>query len=114
MRAADARALETVPLAALVERAGTAAARSALGLLGAAYGRRVVVVAGKGHNGDDGRVVARILARRGAKVAVVDARSTSTPFTPVNAAPVASVKMLLETLTPFARSEYLTPTTPAP
>lgn len=73
MRAADARALETVPLRALVERAGAAAAHVALDLLGGAYGRRVAVVVGKGHNGDDGRVLARILARRGAKVALVEA-----------------------------------------
>ncbi len=73
MAAVDARAAATVPFAELVRRAGTAAAGSALRLLGGAYGRRVVVVAGKGHNGDDGRVVASLLARRGAAVTVVPA-----------------------------------------
>lgn len=73
MAAVDARAAATVPFAELVRRAGTAAAGSALRLLGGAYGRRVVVVAGKGHNGDDGRVVASLLARRGAAVSVVPA-----------------------------------------
>ena len=38
----------------------------ALRLLGGAYGRRVVVVAGKGNNGADGRVAAARLRRRGA------------------------------------------------
>ena len=37
-------------------------------LLGGAYGRRVVVIAGKGNNGADGRVAAGLLARRGARV----------------------------------------------
>ncbi|MDA8033172.1 MAG: bifunctional ADP-dependent NAD(P)H-hydrate dehydratase/NAD(P)H-hydrate epimerase, partial [Actinomycetota bacterium] len=73
MAAVDAQAAATVPFAELVRRAGTAAAGSALRLLGGAYGRRVVVVAGKGHNGDDGRVVASLLARRGAAVTVVPA-----------------------------------------
>ena len=39
----------------------------------ATYGRHVVVVAGKGNNGADGRVAAARLARRGARVTVVDA-----------------------------------------
>lgn len=71
LRAVDARASETVPLETLVRRAGTAAAATAVRLLGGTYGRRVVVVAGKGHYGDDGRVVAGLLSRRGAAVAVV-------------------------------------------
>ncbi len=73
MRAADAAALETVSHETLVDRAGTAAAHAALRLLGGAYGRRVVVVAGKGSNGADGRVAADVLSRRGARVRVVDA-----------------------------------------
>ncbi len=73
MRAVDAVALEDVGFAALVERAGGAVARHALALLGGAYGRRVVVVAGRGHNGDDGRVAARRLRARGCAVVVVDA-----------------------------------------
>ncbi len=52
-------------------RAGTAVAVAALDLLGGAYGRRVVVIAGKGNNGADGRVAAALLARRGARVTVV-------------------------------------------
>jgi hydroxyethylthiazole kinase-like uncharacterized protein yjeF len=73
MRAADAAALAEVSHETLVRRAGTAVGVAALGLLGGAYGRRVVVVAGKGSNGADGRVAAAMLERRGARVSVLDA-----------------------------------------
>ncbi len=67
MRQVDADALKLVSEAVLVERAGTAVATWALRLLGGSYGRRVVVVAGKGNNGADGRVAAeRLRAPRGA------------------------------------------------
>jgi hydroxyethylthiazole kinase-like uncharacterized protein yjeF len=69
MRAADAAA--TVPEETLIRRAGTLVAVAALRMLGGAYGMRVVVVAGKGNNGADGRVAAEILRRRGARVTVV-------------------------------------------
>ena len=68
MAEVDARAQASVPIATLIERAGTAVARLAVEILGVAYGKRVIVVAGKGHNGDDGRVAAKLLARRGSKV----------------------------------------------
>ncbi|MDQ3642508.1 MAG: bifunctional ADP-dependent NAD(P)H-hydrate dehydratase/NAD(P)H-hydrate epimerase, partial [Actinomycetota bacterium] len=71
MKAVDRAAPE--PLDVLVERAGTAVARAALSMLGGGYGRRVVVVAGKGNNGADGRVAADRLRRRGVRVAVIDA-----------------------------------------
>jgi hydroxyethylthiazole kinase-like uncharacterized protein yjeF len=73
MRAADAAALSTVSHETLVDRAGTAVGVAALHLLGGAYGRRVIVVAGKGSNGADGRVAAALLARRGARVTVIAA-----------------------------------------
>lgn len=73
MRAVDAAALAAVPESTLVERAGTAVATHALRLMGGAYGRRVVVVAGKGNNGADGKVAAGLLTRRGARVEVVAA-----------------------------------------
>jgi NAD(P)H-hydrate epimerase len=57
----------------LVQRAGNAVAVAALQMLDGAYGRRVVVVAGPGNNGADGRVAARVLHRRGARVRVVPA-----------------------------------------
>jgi hydroxyethylthiazole kinase-like uncharacterized protein yjeF len=75
MRAADTAALESVAESELVRRAGFAVATAALRMLGGAYGRRVVVVAGKGNNGNDGRVAAAALARRGALVDVIDAGS---------------------------------------
>jgi len=77
-READAAALARgVSQSVLVARAGTAVALGALRLLGAAYGRRVVVVAGKGNNGADGRVAASWLRRRGARVLVLDAGGTA-------------------------------------
>ncbi len=44
-------------------------------MLGGAYGRRVVVVAGKGSNGADGRVAAAVLTRRGARVHLAGGRA---------------------------------------
>ncbi len=71
MGAIDAAA--GVPVAVLIERAGAAVARTALAMLGGGYGRRVVVIAGTGNNGADGRVAARRLAERGVLVTVVPA-----------------------------------------
>lgn len=70
MQAVDAEAPE--PVDVLVDRAGAAVARAALDLLGGAYGRRAVVVAGPGNNGADGRVAAARLARRGVRTTVFD------------------------------------------
>jgi NAD(P)H-hydrate epimerase len=53
-----------------MERAGAAVARAALELAGGGYGRRAVVVAGKGNNGGDGFVAARYLAQWGMRVHV--------------------------------------------
>ena len=61
------------PVDVLVGRAGAAVARAALDALGGAYGKRVVVVAGKGNNGADGREAARLLERRGVRATVLDA-----------------------------------------
>jgi NAD(P)H-hydrate epimerase len=72
MSAADAATMAAgVPEAELVERAGGAVARAARRLLGGTYGRRVVVVAGKGNNGADGLVAARLLDGWGARVDVL-------------------------------------------
>jgi NAD(P)H-hydrate epimerase len=49
----------------LMERAGRAVARTAVDVAGGAYGRRAVVVCGKGNNGGDGLVAARFLRRWG-------------------------------------------------
>jgi ADP-dependent NAD(P)H-hydrate dehydratase / NAD(P)H-hydrate epimerase len=56
----------------LVDRAGGAVARGARRLLGGTYGRRVVIVCGKGNNGADGRVAGRRLAAWGARVDLFD------------------------------------------
>ncbi|MGN6693784.1 MAG: NAD(P)H-hydrate dehydratase [Aquihabitans sp.] len=71
MAAIDAAAPE--PVAELIERAGSAVARTAIRMLGGTYGRRVVVVAGKGNNGADGRAAARRLEARGVRATVIDA-----------------------------------------
>jgi NAD(P)H-hydrate epimerase len=67
-RATQARG---IPAEALMERAGEAVARAAVDLAGGVYGRRAVVVSGKGNNGGDGFVAARHLARWGMRVVVL-------------------------------------------
>jgi NAD(P)H-hydrate epimerase len=71
MGAIDAAAPE--PVEVLIERAGAAVARHARALLGGTYGRHVVIVEGKGNNGNDGRAAARRLRRAGVKVTELDA-----------------------------------------
>ena len=60
------------PVEELIDRAGRAVARVALAMLGGTYGRRVVVLAGPGNNGADGRVAAAHLGRRGVRCTIVD------------------------------------------
>ena len=74
MRVIDAEAVTLgTPIEVLVARAGAAVARAARRMLGGFYGRTVVVVVGKGNNGADGRVTARLLANEGVRVHVLDA-----------------------------------------
>jgi ADP-dependent NAD(P)H-hydrate dehydratase / NAD(P)H-hydrate epimerase len=61
------------PVDVLIDRAGAAVARAALELLGGAYGQRVVIVAGRGNNGNDGRAAAVRLRARGVRVSVLQA-----------------------------------------
>ena len=68
MAAIDAAAPE--PVDELIRRAGAAVASDALRILGGGYGRRIVVLAGPGNNGADGREAARLLGRRGARTVV--------------------------------------------
>jgi NAD(P)H-hydrate epimerase len=82
MRAVDAAAPE--PLEVLIARAGAAVAAEAVDLLGSGYGRRVVVIAGKGNNGADGREAARLLRRRGVRVEVIDAAAVPDVLPPVD------------------------------
>jgi NAD(P)H-hydrate epimerase len=58
-----------LPLAALMENAGTAVARFCLRRYPAA--RRILVLCGKGNNGGDGLVAARVLAAAGRRVEVL-------------------------------------------
>jgi NAD(P)H-hydrate epimerase len=70
-QAIDREAVERgTPVEMLMERAGIAVARAAAALAGGAYGRRAVVVCGKGNNGGDGLVAARHLSRWGMAVDV--------------------------------------------
>jgi hydroxyethylthiazole kinase-like uncharacterized protein yjeF len=55
----------------LMERAGWEVARAAVRLAGSGYGRRAVVICGKGNNGGDGLVAARYLERAGMGASVV-------------------------------------------
>jgi hydroxyethylthiazole kinase-like uncharacterized protein yjeF len=69
MGEADRRTIAAgTPEEVLVRRAGEAVAAQALRMLGGTYGRRVVVVAGKGNNGADGGVAAGRLRARGVGV----------------------------------------------
>lgn len=73
MRIVDAWAPD--PIEVLVERAGSAVARTAVRMLGGTYGRTVNVIAGAGNNGADGRVAARRLEARGVRVRLFDAQT---------------------------------------
>jgi ADP-dependent NAD(P)H-hydrate dehydratase / NAD(P)H-hydrate epimerase len=69
MRAADEAAISSGTSAlVLMERAGRSVARAAQRVTDGSYGRRAVVVCGKGSNGGDGFVAARYLARAGMSV----------------------------------------------
>jgi len=75
--AAEMRRLDELTIAkgtpsyVLMERAGEGATASLLRLFPDLHGRRVVVVAGKGNNGGDGFVVARLLANKGVGAEVI-------------------------------------------
>ena len=72
MRRADEAAIASgIPSSDLMERAGRALARAAIDLAGGRYGKRALVLCGKGNNGGDGLVAARVLRREGLAVACV-------------------------------------------
>jgi NAD(P)H-hydrate epimerase len=71
MGAIDSAAAD--PVDVLIGRAGAAVAQAARAMLGGTYGRRVVVIAGKGNNGNDGRVAAERLRTAGVHVTELDA-----------------------------------------
>lgn len=65
MAEADRRTIDSgTPFDVLVERAGRAAGREVLAVLGGAYAKRAVVICGPGNNGADGLVAARFLRSR--------------------------------------------------
>jgi hydroxyethylthiazole kinase-like uncharacterized protein yjeF len=66
-----ASAARGVAVGSLMENAGAAVARACVAVAGGIYGRRAVVVCGKGNNGGDGLVAARHLDRWGMGVTVV-------------------------------------------
>jgi ADP-dependent NAD(P)H-hydrate dehydratase / NAD(P)H-hydrate epimerase len=71
MGEADRRTIVAgTPVDVLMERAGRAVAWAVRREMGGTYGRRVVVVCGKGNNGGDGHVVARALREWGVRVDV--------------------------------------------
>lgn len=73
MGAADARTVAGgTPEPVLMERAGRAVAWRVRRVLGGTYGRRIVVVCGKGNNGGDGRVATAALRAWGARVDVIE------------------------------------------
>ena len=88
----------------LIRRAGYAVAHVAQGMMGGVYGRHVVVLAGKGNNGADGKVAASFLRERGARVTVFEAISIP--------AELPSCDLVIDAVygTGF-RGEYFSPTT---
>lgn len=82
MAAIDAAAPE--PVETLIARAGSAVAWGARRMLGGTYGRTVNVVAGKGNNGNDGRVAAMVLERWGVRVRRFDAADCPSTLPPAD------------------------------
>jgi NAD(P)H-hydrate epimerase len=73
MAAADRRAIDAgTPVEVLMDRAGRAVAWTVRRVLCGTYGRRVVLVCGKGNNGGDGLVAARVLASWGVRTTVFE------------------------------------------
>ena len=73
MAEADQRTIAAgTPIEVLMDLAGHAVAWEVRKLLGNAYGKRVVIVCGKGNNGGDGLVVARVLRGWGVRTDVFE------------------------------------------
>lgn len=68
VRDAEDQLLAVSPPGALMQRAAAGLAGACADLLGAVYGRRVLVLAGSGNNGGDALFAGARLARRGAQV----------------------------------------------
>ncbi len=81
MHAADVAALAMVSDDyVFIRRAGHAVAHAAKKMLGGAYGRRIVIIAGPGNNGNDGRVAGEWLAEWGAHVEVLPVEECASAF----------------------------------
>lgn len=63
--------LSSDPEEVLIHRAAWGVSRAALRILGGAYGRRVVVIAGPGNNGADGIKAAEFLRHRGVRAQIL-------------------------------------------
>ncbi len=68
VRAAEAELMASLPDGALMQRAAAGLAYAVIDLMGGAYGRRVVLLVGAGHNGGDALWAGAMLARRGCSV----------------------------------------------
>jgi NAD(P)H-hydrate epimerase len=73
MQSMDQRAISEfgIPGLTLMENAGRACADAISETFGSGNGRRALIVAGKGNNGGDGYVIARLLGERGWEAAVL-------------------------------------------
>ena len=96
-----------VDVAVLIRRAGYAVAQTALRMLGGSYGKHVIVLAGKGNNGEDGRVASDFLRARGVKVSVFSASEMPTQLPECDLVIDAVYGTGL-------RSDFVAPTTNAP
>jgi NAD(P)H-hydrate epimerase len=105
MRYIDARS--GVDVAVLIRRAGYAVAQTALQMLGGSYGKHVIVLAGKGNNGEDGRVASDFLRARGVKVSVFSSSEMPTQLPECDLVIDAVYGTGL-------RSDFVAPTTNAP
>ena len=96
-----------VDVAVLIRRAGYAVAQTALRMLGGSYGKHVIVLAGKGNNGEDGRVASDFLRARGVKVSVFSSSEMPTQLPECDLVIDAVYGTGL-------RSDFVAPTTDAP
>jgi len=73
MQTLDRRTIQEakVPGTTLMERAGTGVVTHLIQAWGSPKGKKIVILCGKGNNGGDGLVVARLMAKKGAKLKVV-------------------------------------------
>ena len=83
MHKVDAKAINKIGMSetVLMENAGRAITEVVEKYLEDSAGKKIVVLAGKGNNGGDGLVAARLLAKAGAQVTVVLAEP-ATRFSP--------------------------------